>query len=153
MRVLIRKFAVHLIISRHYAFRSTFLHRYFKAAKINFPKRAFVYDRIARHAAILAVIRRKMLHARRNPFTLDSAHVSRRHLSRQVRIFRKILEIPSAERISLDIQPRSQQHVYVQRSRFLAQRFADSFAQLLVPRTCHDRSRGKTRRGNGRIQS
>ena len=153
VRVLVRKDSVHFIVRRHHAFRSAFLHRDFKAAKVQLTQSAFVHDRIARHSAVFTIIRSKMLHARRHSLALDSAHVTRRHFSRKIRVFRIIFEVPSAQRVPLDVQPRAQQHVHVHRRRFFPQRFSDSFAQLLVPRTRHDRRRRETRRRQRHVQA
>ena len=146
MRVFIGINSVQFVVRGHHAFRPAFPDGDFKTLQIQFAQGAFVHDRIARHPTILAVVRRKVLYARRHVFALDPAHVCRRHFSRQVRIFRIIFEIPPAERIALDVQPRAQQYVHVHRRGFFTQRFPDPFAQLFLPRTRRRRRRRKTRR-------
>ena len=70
-----------------------------------------------------------MLDAGIDALALDAAYIRRRHLSGQIRILGKILEIPSAQRASLDVHARTQKNIHAKRLRFLAQRFSYLFSE------------------------
>ena len=56
---------------------------------------------------------------------LDSPDLRRCQLARQIRVLGKILKIPTAERISLDVQSRSQQYLDILLPAFLTQSISD----------------------------
>ena len=103
MLVFIRINPVHLIITGHDGFRFSFFHGNFKAGEINLPKCPFIQNRTHGHSSRLLTVHREVLDAGIHSFALNASHVGCRHLSRKVRIFRKILEISTAKGASLDI--------------------------------------------------
>ena len=58
-------------------------------------------DRIPHEPVVLAVVQCKMFDGNADALTLHAIHFRRAEHSREVRVFREILEIPAAERIPL----------------------------------------------------
>ena len=150
MRVLIGVGAVHLIVACHQRFRAALFYGDLKACQIDLPQRSLVHHRVHRHAPQFLAVHREMLRTGVSALSLDPPDISGSHLSRQIWIFGKILKVPSAQRASLDIEPRSQNHMDSLHCRFLSQGSPDLFSQFRVPAVRHGRrSRETSRRQRG----
>src|SRR4030095_5242939 len=78
------------------------------------------------------------------------AHEHNGELRRQMRVFRITLEIASCERVTLQIDRRPEQHLYVLGNALVGKRIANARSELDVPgcgETHADRKRGRTHAG------
>ena len=103
--------SIDLVITGHDGFCFSFFNRNFKPSQINLPQCPFIQYRIHCHPAKLLAVNRKMLRTCIDSLTLDSSYIRCSHLSRQIRIFRKIFKIPSTQRAALNVQSRSQKYM------------------------------------------
>ena len=152
MRVFVGVHAVEFVVGGHHRFRLALLHRDLEAGQVNLPKRPLVHHRVNHHSPFFLIVRGEVFEAGGNALALDAAHIRRRHLAREVRILRKILEIASAKRIALDVESGSEQHVDALRRGFLAQKLAHSLAQFLVPGVCHGGGCGEAGGGDAGVK-
>ena len=86
-----------------------------------------------------------MLQRSTDPLRLHATNHGYRHLTRQIRVFRIILEIASAQRVALNIDSRGQQHIRPVFQRFISHRRSDLLIQLRIPRSRQSRCRRKCR--------
>ena len=152
VHVLIGIFAIHLVVGGHECSGMALLQGNLKPGQVDLPQGALIHNGIHRHAALFLGIDRKMLEAGVYPLALDASHIPRRHLSRKVRILRKIFKIPSTQRIAFDVHARAQQDVYAQCPGFLPQRFPDLLPQFRIPAVGHGCSSREAGRRDGLIQ-
>ena len=109
-RVLGSKGSVDLIIGTHHGFRLRLFHRRLKSRQIDLPKRLLADFGRTGHPPVFLVVGRKMFQRRAYALGLYALNMGGSHLSRQIGILGKIFKIPSAERGTLDINRRSQDH-------------------------------------------
>ena len=64
---------------------------------------------------------------------LDAPHIGRRHLAGEERVFREVLEVPSVERIPVDVHARSEQHVHAILQDLVAQDGGRTLHEVDVP--------------------
>ena len=153
MCVLIRVGAVHLVVACHQRFRTAFFYGDLKTGQINLSQRSLVNHRIHRHAPQFLAVHRKMLRTGISPLALNAPDISGSHLSRQIRIFGKILKVSSAQRASLDIKPRPQDHMDSLHCCFLSQGSPDLFSKIRGPAVRHGRRSGETSRRQRGVQA
>ena len=102
------------VIGRHKGCRSAFFHGKFKSPEINLPKRPLGNAGIHAHPVILLIIAGKMFHGyAASGMALYAFCHCRCHHSRQIRIFRIIFKVTSAQGIPLDIHSRSQPQIHI----------------------------------------
>ena len=132
------------IIGRHDGPRRSLPDRDLEAAQVNLPKRPLTDHGIDTLAVALLIVRREMLDRSPDALRLNPAHHRGAHFPRQKRIFGIVLEIPSAQRIALNIHRRGQKHVGTVFKRFVTHRVTDRLHQFGIPRSgqrggCGDR--------------
>ena len=153
VHILVGVGAVELVVRGHDGLRLALIDGDLKPGQVNFAQRALVDDGIDDHAALLLVIAREVLDAGRDPLLLNTAHIGRRHFAGEVRIFREILEVTSAQRVALDIHAGAEQDVDVHRRGFLAEIFAQLFAELGIPAVGHRRRSRVAGRRDARVEA
>ncbi len=102
--------AVNLVVAAHNRFGLRFLYRRLKRREINFPECPLGQIRRAAHALVFLIVCGIMLHACAHVFALHAPDIGSRHFPGQIRVLGQILEIAPAQRTSLDIYRRSQEH-------------------------------------------
>ena len=120
-----------------------------EAAQVDFPKGALVRDHVDHHAPVFLVVGGKVLDAGADTPGLDAVDHGGREAAGQQRIFRKVLEVPAAEGVPLDVHPRAEQHGDIRRCRLGAERDADFSQEIDVPGACQRRRGGEA--GGGQI--
>mmetsp|Transcript_24754 Transcript_24754/g.74957 ORF Transcript_24754/g.74957 Transcript_24754/m.74957 type:complete len:559 (-) Transcript_24754:259-1935(-) len=123
-----------------------------KGGQIDLPQRALVDLRVDRHAVGLLVVGRKVLDRRAHPLTLHALDKTRRKLAREQRVLGKVLEVPAAERVALDVDARAEQHAHAQREALAPERLAHQHCQRRVPRGCERASAREARRWRRAVQ-
>lgn len=123
------------IIGRHDGPRRSLPDRDLEAAQVNLPKRPLTDHGIDTLAVALLIVRREMLDRSPDALRLNPAHHRGAHFPRQKRIFGIVLEIPSAQRIALNIHRRGQKHVGTVFKRFVTHRVTDRLHQFGIPRS------------------
>ena len=120
--------SVDLIVARHDGKRRRGADGNLKSLQVNFPKRTFREDRIARHTVVFLIVAGKMFDRGSDARNrLHALRDRRRHGSGDQGIFGIIFEVSAAERISVDIHARSQPERHPEVNRFMANRLADLF--------------------------
>ena len=140
------------IVGRHDGFRMPFFDGNFKICQVDFTQGTLIHHRVGCHSAQLCIVRGKMLRAGRNTMALDAADITCCHLTRQIRILRKILEVPPAERASLDVEPRPQKHAHILAGCLIAEMLPEFLAEFGIPGVCHRGCRRITGGGNRAVQ-
>ena len=102
---------IDIVIRCHYSPRLTLLDGNLKALKINLAKSTLRDVSIVIHAVCLLVIGGKVLDAGTNVILLNTGDIGRSCLTSYNRILRVILEVTSAQRVTHNVEGRSQQHV------------------------------------------
>ena len=74
-----------------------------------------------------------MLDTGRHIILLDPPDQRQRHRLRQIRILAHVFKITPAQRVSLDIDPRCQDHILTPSARFLAQHLTALISKLRIP--------------------
>ena len=139
--------AVDLVVGAHDGGGSPLLDRRFKAAEIDLPQRALVQNAVGIEALVFLAVAGKMLQAGADAAALHAADHGSRELAGQHGILGKVFEIPSAERISLDIRARAEQQPHAVGRSFLSDRPSDLLQQLRVPAAGAQNGCGKAGRG------
>ncbi len=85
----------------------------------------------------------EMLRTCRYSILLYTTDICGCHFSCQIRIFREIFKISSAERISFHVKSRSKQNIYSKSRCFFSQCFSYLLTECLVPAVCYSCSRWK----------
>ena len=145
--------AVDHVVRGHDRAGLAFLDGDLERGQVQLAHRALVHDRVQHHAALFLVVEREVLDATRNAVGLYAAYVSRGHLAREQRIFGKILEVPAAARVALEVGAGSEQDVDFLVHRLFAQHLAHLLAQLVVPAVRHGGGSRETGGGYGRVKS
>ena len=153
MHALIGILAVDLVIGCHDRTGLRLIDRQFKAGQVDLAQGALIHNSVHRHAALLLRVHCEMLDTGVYALALDSLYIGSRHLACQIRILRKIFEISSAERASLNIHTGTEQNIDAHRLGFFAQRDADFCAKVLVPTARHCRCGRKTCRRKRSVQA
>ena len=135
--------SVDLIIGAHQRGRFRVLHDVFEGFQIDRADRLLGSDRIAHHAVVFRVVQRKMLHGNAHALGLDALDFRRAHDTRKVGILGKVLEVPAAERISLDVDARTQKRMHAVMTALSGDRSAHFPGILRIPAGCGRRRGGK----------
>lgn len=141
--------AVDLVVRRHDSPRRRFLDRSLKRQEVYFPERLRVHLGVDGHAVGLLVVAHVVLERRADPFALHPLDPGGRHLPRQDRILREVLEVATAQRAPLEVGPRAQEHLDIERQTLLAQRLADLPDETRIPRRGQCGRGGKAGRRGG----
>ena len=152
-RILRCEDSVDLIIRAHNRFGLCLFDRCLKSRQINLPKRSFIHFGGGGHSVVFLVVRRKMLDRRSHTFLLDTLNMSLRHLTSQIRVFRKILKVSAAQRGTFDIYCRSKQNRNIFRLAFFSKGRSHLLQQIAVKGACRRTSRGETYRLDTLIDS
>ena len=115
----------------------------FKGGQVNLPQRPLIHLGGDGGTPGLLAVGQIMLHAGAHTLALNALHIGGSHLSRQQRILGKILEIPAAERTSLDIYPWSQQYLNASGLALFSQSLSDLPQQFPVKAGCGETFRRK----------
>ena len=106
--VITAKHTVKAGVSTHYGPGMPFLHSNLKAPEIDFPQSSLICQAIAVVPESLLVIGSKVLETARHAFRLFPANPGSSQFTGKQRIFRKVLKIPAAPWIPIDIGSGSQ---------------------------------------------
>lgn len=101
--------------------------------EINLPQGTLRHARVAGITVRFLIVAAEMLDAGGNVLRLNALHHCRRQLARDQRVFGIILEVPAAERTSVDVDGGRQPHADVIFAHFLRARFADRVDDIRVP--------------------
>ena len=135
--------AVHFIVRTHNCLCFTLFYGSFEGGKVYLLKSPLIYDTVRGHSESLLGVCGKMLAARCDAVCLYPANQRSAHLPREMRIFRIIFEIPSAERISLYVDPGTEDHRDPFGSGLFSEELSHLLVELLIPGGSHGRSRGE----------
>ena len=141
-------FAVKAVVAAHNLPRIRAFDRGFKSGEIYFAKSALVNDCVNRHTAVFLIVRAVVFQTCTDVFGLKPVDERGSHLSRKIRIFRKIFKIPAAKGRTFDIRAGSEHRGYALRRRFLSDCFCTFVSEVSVPRTAVNDKRGETSRRN-----
>ena len=136
---------VNFIIAGHQCLRPAFFYRDLKSGEVYLPEGTFIQHRIHRHPALFLAVHRKMFWTGSHSLALDTPYITGCQFTGKIRIFRKILKIPPAQRASLNIKTRPQENIYSQSRCLTSQRCTDLFCQLNIPAVsncCRSRKTG-----------
>ena len=137
MHTLVGILAVDLVVGSHDRAWFRLINCHFKSGQIDLAQGALINDRVHRHAALLLGVDRKVLDTGIYSLALDALHVGSGHPARQIRVFREILEVSSAQRTSLDVHTGAEQNIDAHRLGLFAQRDADLCSEVLIPAARH----------------
>ncbi|MPN22396.1 hypothetical protein SDC9_169779 [bioreactor metagenome] len=98
-------------------------------------QRARIHHAVRTHAQVFLVVAGEMLEAGAHARPLYAADPCLSHFARQIRVFREILKIAPAERITLDVDPGAQHHLHILEGRFPADGLRHLAHQAGVERT------------------
>ena len=93
----------------------------------------------------------EVFHRGDDALALNALDVRHRHSGGQIRIFTKALEVSAAVRSTLNVHARRQHHIYVQRSRLLANGPSDLLNEAGIPCGCQRDTGWESSCGNRRI--
>ena len=137
MAVLIGVLAVELVVGSHNSLGPALFDSDFKCREIYLAKRSLIDDGVHSHTALFLAVHCEMLDAAAHALALDTAHVGSGHLTRKMRIFRKVLKIAAAERAPLHVHARAEKNVDILRHSLFAESFSDLLAECLIPAVGH----------------
>ena len=143
MLILICICPIYKIIAGHNAFRISLFYRNLKACQIYFTQSPLINDTVRCHSSCFLIIYRKMLRTCCYSILLYPTDICGCHFSCQIRIFREIFKISSAERISFHVKSRSKQNIYSKSRCFFSKRFSYFLTECLIPAVCYCCSRWK----------
>ena len=103
--------AVDVVVRRHHRPRLGLLDGYFEALEIDFAESPLRDVRIGVHAVGFLVVGSEVLDARTHLILLDAPDIRRGRFAGHHGVFGVVFEVASAERVSHDIDGRSQEHV------------------------------------------
>ena len=150
--VLLGVFPVELVVGTHHRPGLPLLHCDLEILQIDLPEGAAAHQGIILGAVRLLVVHRVVLDGGTCPVGLDAPHIGRRHLAGKERVLREVLEVPTVERIPVDVHTRSEQHVHAIFQDLIAQDGGRALHQVGVPRTGQKRPHREPRRHRmGRI--
>ena len=141
-------FPVEFVVRRHDRPRIGLLDHDLETLQHHLTQGARIDDGVVLVAVGLLVVRREMLGTHANPIALDTVDIRRSNLAGQERILGKILEIPAAERVAVQVHTRSKQHVGAILLNLLSHRLGHFLDQRGIERSRHHR----THRETGRIE-
>ena len=126
------EYPVYPIITTHYRnrFRPA---RNFKWLIVHFAQRALVNLARLLHAIVFEIVCTEMLDTSAHPAFLQSDNILVGKRSRKHRIFRKIFEIATVARHTLDIYPRCQQNIDIRIQTIVRQSPAHFFCRFPAP--------------------
>ncbi|MPM81824.1 hypothetical protein SDC9_128881 [bioreactor metagenome] len=153
MRVFVGVCSIYTVVGAHNRLWLSLAYRISKSFQIDFAQGPFIHDLVHDHSPCLLAVNGKVFRAGGDALRLDAADHRRRKLARKQRILRKILKVPPAERVPLDVQPWPQQDAHVLRCGFLSQAFADTLQQRLIPAVRKSRCGRKARRRQALVQA
>ena len=125
-------FSVDQVVGAHQGVRLALLYGGLVSCEVDLPQRAFVHHRVVGHAAVLLVVHDVMLERCSHVFALYALDVGSGDLAGEVGVFGIILEIPAAERGTLDVYGRPEDHPDLICLAFFAQRFAHLLKKIPV---------------------
>ena len=103
--------SVHGSVRRHDGGRRALAHSDLKPAQVDLPERPLRDDRIGLVPSVLLVVGTEVLDRTDDSALAHAAQLHDRHLARQEGILGEILEIPSVQRMPVDIHPGAQKRV------------------------------------------
>ena len=103
-----------------------------KRRQIDLPCGALAHLRRTAHAAVFLVVGIKVFDAGPHILALYATDEIGRHFAGNIRVFGVVFEVSAAERRTLDVDRRSQQHAHIFRLALVAQRLAHAFHQFPV---------------------
>ena len=133
---------VQAVVGRHHRGRTRRFHHVFKGAEVNFPQGALVDLAVGRLPVGLLIVGREMLEGNRHVLPLGGVYIGRAQSSGQKGVFAEILKIPAAQRGTLHVDARPQQHGNVRVPGFLRNRPSQALRCGHVPGTGQGAGRG-----------
>ena len=144
--ILLGVFAIQFVVGTHDRPGLSFLHRNFKILQVDFPEGPAAHQRVILGPVGLLVVHGVVLDGGSGPIGLDAPDIGRRHLPTQERVFGEILEVPSIERITMNVHARCEQHVHAIFQDLIAQNGRRPLHQVRIPRTGQEGPHRKSRR-------
>ncbi len=126
-------FPINFVISPHDREASSPDEALVKSRKIDFPECLFIYLHIHPESLRFLIVCRKMLHTGCHIpllYPLDKGHCQ---FSGEIRILTEIFKIPAAQRTSLDVNTRGQNHILAPSSAFFPQNTSHGRRKFPVP--------------------
>ena len=138
--------AVELVIGTHHRPGIGLLDGDLEILEVDLPQRPLADAGVVLRAVGFLAVRREMLDGSAHAIALDAAHIGRRHLSRQHRILREILEVSATEGVAVDVHPGGEQHVHPVLQHLIAHHGRRLLHQGRIPGTGQQGTHGKARR-------
>ena len=139
------RYAIQIIVADHNRSRSCSLHRLFKSCQINLVHSPLIDHGIRSHAVSFLIISCKVLQRSSDTTLLHGTDISHCQFSRKERIFRIILEIPSAKRGTFDVDSGTEHNRNTQFLCLLRNPFCHLSDEDRIPGARHAACRWKTR--------
>ncbi|KAF5036066.1 hypothetical protein DSECCO2_578970 [anaerobic digester metagenome] len=136
--------AVHLIVARHKA-QAARLQSLLEGRQIELPEAALINFRVGFMTVIFAIIAGKMLYSGNHRIGTDPSDIACGHLPGQVRVFAKVLEVPSTDRNAGDVHTRAEQHSDSEGTALMTHYPPYLVQQVIVKRGCKGNGGGKVR--------
>ncbi len=150
--ILLGVFPVEFVVGAHHRPGLPFLHGDLEILQVDLPEGPAAHQCVVLGPVRLLVVHRIMLDGGTGSVTLDTPHIGSRHLAGEDRILREILEVPSVERVAVDIHARSEQDVHAIFQHLIAQDGGRALHEVRIPGTGQERSHRESRRHRmGRI--
>ena len=104
-------YPVYIIVRAHKSPRLGLAHGNLESPQIYLPGSTFTHSRIVMQAVQFLIVQGKMLDRSTHAIRLNTLHISSGNLSAEQRIFGKILKVPAAKRVTVDVHTRGKKYV------------------------------------------
>ena len=101
------------IIGTHYSPCLALLHGSLEGREIDFAKGAVAHYNVHLMAMLLVIVQSIVLHTSSNALALKTLNVRNHHTGSEPRVFAHILEVAAVQRGAVDIDTRSQHHIFI----------------------------------------
>ena len=125
--------AVDVVVRGHDGPRLCFPDRNLEVPEVDLPQRPFAEAGVVVEPVQFLAVHREMLHRGADAVGLDAGNHGRGHLAGEQRVLAVILEVPAAERVAVDIHPRTKDDIDAVFQHLVAHRPADFLHEFRVP--------------------
>ena len=129
---------VDLAVGGHYGLCTALFDSYLKAPQVYLPQRPLADCRIKEMPVRFLIVAAEMLYRALNAYTVQTFQFCRRHLAREERVLREILEVPAVQRVTVYIHSGTQQAVYLVGTH-LKTHHREQFSQQRLVQGCRDK--------------
>ena len=143
--VLLGVLSVQLVVRAHYRPGGSFLHGNLEVLEIDFPQGAATDEGVVLYPVGFLAVGCIVLDGSAGSVTLDAPHIGGGHLAGQQRIFGEILEVPSVERVAVDVHTGGQEHIHPILQHLVPQHGGGAFHQVRIPGAGQQRSHREAR--------